>query len=169
MYVDQERLHKWVKASFKAVLLVPKENNEVFNFMAPAIQKLGRLDIKLLTAESDYLLRLNQSLSEMIGELDELETLSYLWVLGAYEIIRTLSGFTKGNNINKVKQSFTRLRIPLAKMEPSRKHKSTDYPIAYPTIHPNYGIAWQVSTDTIISRKDLSDLFLDFLLKPDEP
>jgi hypothetical protein len=70
-------------------------------------------------------------------------TLSYFWVLAAYELVRTLdqrwrTGATtlpdeSGNRVAALKRRMERLRIPVAKMETARRFP-TDSAIAYPTI-----------------------------------
>ena len=96
--------------------------------------------------------------------------LSYLWVLGGYELIRTISqrcqerreilGEELNQRIHKLKGDFERLRIPLAKMEPAWKHTATDSPIAFPAFHKDLGISWRVSEDLYIPRRQLSDSLL---------
>ena len=74
---------------------------------------------------------------EFIYELSEFHTLSYLWVLGVYEIVRSIDeqikkqGIIKDDNVKKeifdTKISFERIRIPLAKYQPARRYKDTDW------------------------------------------
>ena len=96
-------------------------------------------------------------------------TLSYLWVLGAYEVVRTMheravaANDAMAGKIGNVKHRFERVRIPLAKMEPARRHKDTDSPIAYPAIHRDLGIAWQLTADEFVTRRELSDAMLELL------
>jgi len=40
---------------------------------------------------------------------------------------------------------------------------SEDSHIAYPGLHQEYGVAWQLNETTIVSRKELSDAFLEAL------
>lgn len=165
--MEQKRFAKWVKASHGLSKFEP--------FMIPVAQGLGNLDAKLIV-EDDRYLKLPQASRDTIEEsmkLTERFTLSYLWVLGTYELVRTLTqrcrenGNLLGENlvqeIIKLKQDIERLRIPLAKMEPSRRHRKTDAPIAYPTIHNEFGISWRVSQNTYITRREISDNFLSLL------
>src|SRR5207244_6838222 len=81
-------------------------------------------------------------------------TLSYFWVLAAYELVRTLdqrwrTGATtlpdeSGNRVTTLKRRMERLRIPLAKMETARRFP-IDNTIAYPTITRDFGLAWHVA------------------------
>jgi hypothetical protein len=99
-------------------------------------------------------------------------TLSYLWVLGAYEIVRTLDQRTReasagtpspvAERITATKHLFERVRIPLAKFKAARRNPN-DSPIAYPAVSPVHGIAWLVADNSFISRRQLSDAFLALL------
>jgi len=143
-------------------------------FMVPVLQGLARLDCQLILQDARF------------GELSELErgtiqesilltdriTLSYLWVLGAYELVRTLDqrcqadkthlGEPLTQRIRNFKRQMKRLRIPLAKMEPARRNPS-DSPIAFPAISYQYGIAWNIAPDVLISRRELSDALLELV------
>lgn len=96
-------------------------------------------------------------------------TQSYLWVLGAYEIVRVLhersriAGIVRDRRLEGLYRAFTRLRVPLAKFEPAGKHKETDGHIAFPVLNSRYGLAWQVAEDKFIARGELSDSFLEYL------
>ena len=98
--------------------------------------------------------------------------MSYLWVLGAYEAIRTLDQRFRDMNSaaaqrhqasTKLKHLYERQRVPLAKLEPSNRHCATDYAFPRPGIDEGHGIAWEVACDVVISRSQLSDDFLSLL------
>lgn len=157
----------WVKNSHALKKVEP--------FMIPLIQGLGRLDIKLILEDerfNDLRQKDRNTIDEAIRLTDNL-TYSYLWVLGSYELVRTLDqrchkdsnllSNRLGKRIREVKHLFERLRIPLAKMEPSRRHQDTDASVAYPAIHERLGVSWQVSKDVFISRRELSDALLALL------
>ncbi len=165
--MEQKRFSKWVEVSHGLSKIEP--------FMIPIVQGLGNLDAKLIV-EDDRYLKLPKTSRDTIEEsmnLTERFTLSYLWVLGTYELVRTLTqrcretGNLLGENlvqdVIKLKQDIERLRIPLAKMEPSRRHQKSDAPIAYPAIHNEFGISWRVSQSTYIARREISDKFLSLL------
>lgn len=139
--------------------------------MIPVLQGLGRLDCQLIAKDLRFL-QLAQEARDTIHEslrLTERFTLSYLWVLGAYELVRTvdqrcdadvsLLGAELTQSVRSLKHTMERLRMPLAKMEPARKYPS-DSPIAYPRISPTLGVAWQLASDAFISRRELSDALL---------
>ena len=161
-----ERISSWVKNSFAAARFE--------QFLPVTIQMLGRLDCHLI-AEDARFVSLASEVREGIPEalrLNDRFTLSYLWVLGAYEVIRTIHQRVPqvvdldggvASEIVTTKRRFARLRIPLAKMEPARAHEDTDGPIAYPALHPTLGTAWQVAPEAFISRRELSDLLLTVL------
>lgn len=145
------RYHRWVNASHIAAKYEP--------FMVPSIQGLGRLDHDLY--EQDGLLTANPmalSSDSDLGALSYHITMSYLWVLGAYEIIRSMQQRNKEGGLNDEKlaallRKFERLRMPLAKFEPAKRHKKTDSQIAYPALNELYGIAWQVSRRSLYFKR----------------
>jgi hypothetical protein len=153
-------LRRWVNASHALAKLEP--------FMVVVAQGLGRLDISLMAEDRDFVANLEknrESLEENI-KLNVRFTTSYLWVLGAYELVRTICQRQEeqkcdvsgriAKDFRDMKRTFNRLRIPLAKMEPASVHKATDSHIAYPALHREKGISWQVSASMFINRDDLA-------------
>src|SRR5437899_1107037 len=86
------------------------------------IQKLARFEDDIDKLEEDLQTKRNQDIPEVLGEFDRITTYSYLWVLAAYEIIRTLAQKTQNPSIIATKDKFARLRIPFAKLEPQKKY-----------------------------------------------
>jgi hypothetical protein len=162
-----ERFERWIKVSIGLGRFEP--------FMMPLIQNLGRLDDQLCKKDAQIVRTYETQNTDLTDHdfLSEHITLSYLWVLGAYEAIRTLTQQARDLpdeapanvlvRLREAKSRFARLRVPLAKMEPASAHKDTDSHIAYPGVHFQYGIAWQVNETLLISRRELSDLFLETL------
>jgi len=143
--------------------------------MTPVIQSLGRLDAELITKDVAYL-ALPQAEREKVDtsfELTDRVRDSYLWVLGAYEIVRSIDQRRRDNSglvgeaaakiIIDVKHKFERVRIPLAKFEPAKRYSDTDSSVALPGIDRDHGIAWRVSEDVFITRRELSDAFMELL------
>jgi len=167
-----DRLNNWINCSLKL--------SKIDHFMVPILQGLGYLDIELIDYE-DKLLKLEPSNKKAEKEIidDSIRltksfTYSYLWVLGSYELVRTIDqkcrensnllGENLNNKIKELKIKFERIRIPLAKMEPAKRYKETDYRIAYPTIKvPGNRLGWRISENEYIVRKELSDDLLDVL------
>ena len=160
------RTERWVRASFATVRFE--------QVMCMTIQSLGRIDVSLIEGDELFIANFEinrNSLNENL-KLNDRFTLSYLWVLGSYEVVRTICQCIKENRngiseemagkFESLKKEFNRLRVPLAKMEASSAHKSTDSHFAYPAINTR-GIAWQVSQDVLITRRDLSDQLLETL------
>lgn len=157
--MDNTRLQRWVRASHALASIEP--------FMVLTVQGLGKIDAELFHRDQQYRefkIENNTTVEEGI-DLTGPIILSYLWVLGAYEVIRTVNQRFKAigelsapNYIRsqELKKLFERIRIPLAKLEPSNRHKKTDSSIAYPALTPAHGIAWQISENHIISRGELS-------------
>ena len=142
--------------------------------MIPLIQGLGRFDCHLIHEEARFA-ALNQEQSSSARErtlLTDRVTLSYFWVLAAYELVRTLdqrwrTGATTlpdefGSRITALKRRMERLRIPLVKLETARRFP-TDSAFAYPTITRDFGVAWHIAQDTYVTRRELSDQLLNFL------
>lgn len=161
MALEITRFERWIKTSFAVAKYEP--------FMTPSIQGLGKLDALLIKNDEGILKSAPQNHGS-IGLTDQF-TQSWLWVLGGYEIVRTISKYTKKptdlqddvcSKIMETKKSFARIRMPLAKFEAEKNHK-TDSPMAYPVLNTYKGIAWQVAPDCIITRRDLSDELLGML------
>jgi len=143
--------------------------------MMPLVQQLGKLDVRLIEADAVWTPRfVNEKLSEEdSASLHEHITLSYLWVLGAYEFVRTLCQRVEDddpktpaavrNKITDVRNRFERVRVPLAKMEKSRRFRDVDGAVAYPGMRRGFGVAWRLNENTWISRRELSDALLEVL------
>jgi hypothetical protein len=164
--MDDERFTKWIQAS--------QGLNHIEEFMIVVLQGLGRLDCQLISQDERFG-QLPEKERGTVQEsilLSDRTTLSYLWVLGAYELVRALDERCHSDTsllsdslmqqIRSTKHQIERLRIPLAKMEPAKRH-ATDSPIAYPALSLERGIAWQLGSDIYISRRDLSDSLLQLV------
>ncbi len=165
--MQHERYSRWVKAS--------PATGPFEHFMMVVVQGLGRLDCQLIQEDSRYCSlpeAQQQTIAESIKTSDRF-TLSYLWVLGAYELVRTMDQRVRDKTslisaslpqrLSELKRAFKRVRIPLAKMEPAKAHKDTDSPIAFPALHSEQGISWQLTRTDFVSRRELSDALLGFL------
>lgn len=165
------RLERWRRASLSTAR---------FNRNMPAtLQGLGLLDCELLVRDSQLVT--NQTpfqIDENPMYLARHLTLSYLWILGAYEIVRSMAQqmrinskqeIAEGSTFSMLLRTFERLRIPLAKFEASNRTARTDFPIAYPALDPMTGISWEVASDVYISRTSLSDELLDYLDRSNTP
>lgn len=163
---DNERNKRWVAASIGL--------RRVEEFMIPTVQGLGLLDCRL-TPEDDRFERLSeeeQSTFEESMMLTERFMLSSLWVMGAYELVRTIDQRAREDSIfvvgevaecvKHLKRELERIRMPLAKMETADRFPG-DYPIPQLYRMPGYGVAWRVSEDVLFSRLKLSDGLLNLL------
>ncbi|MGB6603011.1 MAG: hypothetical protein WBE65_01765 [Steroidobacteraceae bacterium] len=168
MLNPEERAERWLKVSIGLARFEER--------MWPLLLQLGRIDVRLIQADETWSDRfLDGGLSGEDGaNLHEHITLSFLWVLGAYEFVRTLCARVKTDAIEKtpeevrnvllqVKHRFARVRIPLAKMEPASAFAGEDWPIAYPGLKRGVGVAWQLNPSTAITRRELSDVLLEAL------
>ena len=110
----------------------------------------------------------------LMGDLSQHFTQAYLWVLGAYEIVRTISQFsdkaentalsTHKDEIRALKHKFELVRMPLAKFEASRKNPD-GYTFAWPIVDKQKGTGWLISEGSYITRRELSDEFLELMKK----
>lgn len=86
---------------------------------------------------------------------------STVWVLVAYEVVRTLHarlGTAAPPSLIATKETLGRVRVPLVKLEPAKRFRKTDLNWPDTLIHPQLGAAWQPTPGTVISRDDLSRL-----------
>jgi hypothetical protein len=149
-------------------------------FLIPITQGLGKIDAELREWEAENLkeqsTRQNGSLELKMLEFNDKLIQSHLWVLGIYEVIRTLSQKTKNNpqvfgdainqKIAKTKHDLEIIRIPLAKLEPRRLKDCTA--LALPVVFPDLGFGWRINSEApgpeiAISRQELADEVLDLL------
>ena len=82
--MPDDRFQRWVDASSAAGAIEP--------FMIPLVQGLGRFDCHLINEDARFA-ALNQEQSSSSHESTRLAdrlTLSYFWVLAAFELVRTL-------------------------------------------------------------------------------
>lgn len=164
--MDDDRYNRWKRASFALITSEP--------FLAQTVQALGKIDASLYEKDARYreIRARNDAAPGEWEQLTDSVTLAYLWVLGAYEVVRTIDqrlregdpGNTgKDSQSKAVKRSFGRVRVPLAKLEAASGHKSTDTGFAYPTLNATHGLGWTVADGVVISRGELSTQFLEFL------
>ncbi|HIF9218059.1 TPA: hypothetical protein ACX6QF_003603 [Photobacterium damselae] len=160
--IDSERYKRWVDASPVV--------QEFDDFMMVTLQGLGKLDARLVVEDANFLA--TGKPSNPFGDLSDHITQSYLWVLGAYEIVRSLDQRAREDerfypeykdNLQRLKHSFERIRIPLAKFEAARRHRDTDSHIAYPGFNYATGVSWRVAENTWVDRRVLSDEMLVLL------
>lgn len=168
MCLDDGRLSRWLDASYHLDL------NELY--LVVMIQGLGRLDCALIEKEN-VLLSQQSEMTRSIDfsfQLEDQFALSALWVFGAYELVRTLDqqahvaferraiSVSMKDALNELKRKFERVRVPLAKLEPSRRFKDKDFRVATAELG-QLGVRWKVSEGTHIDRRELADSFLGFL------
>jgi hypothetical protein len=167
--MDFERFERWVTCSRRIA--------KIGTDLQSIILSLGRLDSKLITTDRGLLKILPQDpndpqLIKIAVDIGEHLTFSYLWILGIYEFVRTLDARCRSNpeifgaeinkKINNLKNYLSRLRVPLAKLQPEEHHISTDYGIAFPAIGGE-SVGWIISPDTILYRQRFSNKLLHLL------
>ena len=165
-HFDGDRNVRWVKCTecINNTRIILKCN----------IQGLGRLDSSLIV-DDNYLMNNKPFKVNPFGDLSNHYTLSYLWVLGAYELVRTLYQYSYSKDreklnsntvvLDKLKSEFAELRVPLAKHE--KKGNKAIKVIPFPAFTYEFGTSWLISSDRYISRRELSDKMLSAFEKMD--
>ena len=116
---QKPRFERWISASFVTA--------KYQSFLPVTVQGLGFLDEELFQKDQLIIQCIGLGLSdEELMTFSRHITLSYLWVLGAYEVIRVLKDRCKelkspDAEVIKIHERFRRLRIPLAKLEAPRE------------------------------------------------
>jgi len=171
MKFDYSRYETWVTVSMR---WMREEKDRV---IPSRIQGLGLIDAKLYGINK-YDIKDKQDklvVDEFnIPNHDYVNINSYLWVIGVYELFRMIDQRLRENEnlaqadsikaINYAKKQFQRIRIPLAKLEPSKLFKNTDYDV--PKLGADeHQLSWKVNDNLIIHYRDLSDLAISTLRK----
>jgi hypothetical protein len=154
----KERSREWVQLSLRIA--------ELEEPLAVLTQQLGRLDADLSTEAPRVMAvhRSQQPTPEAAGmALMDHSAFAVLWVFGTYELIRTLDqrlrAMGREDLVAELRESkllLERVRIPLAKVEPARRHEATDAPWPGMAVHRELGVGWRVAPDTLIPRDQLS-------------
>ena len=143
-------------------------------FMAIFTQNLGHRDHDLSVREYEYARnRAAGRASEDSVDLTKLWLDACMFVMCLYEVVRSmderiredaeLSRSPAAQICRETKQLFERVRIPLAKFQPAKRHQSTDYAVAVPGMAEDRSVAWEVADGVVISRRTLSGAFLEAL------
>ncbi len=168
--MDKDRYEEWVKRSFRWVRDLNRDLG-----LPHHVQLLGIVDAEIwgLRRENFF----SESGTPIKDEhgilvLERAQISAHLWVFGIYEYVRMLAQRISENpllatddaiaKIKETKLLFTRVRIPLAKLEPADRHQETDYAVALPGVGPN-GLGWKINDSLIIYQEELSDAFLAML------
>lgn len=164
--MDHERYQRWLLAS-RALLFI--ESALFFT-----VQALGRIDAQLYQRDKRYgeIRVKNDGTGDEWQQINESAELAYLWVLGSYEVIRTLDQRFRESSVQfehlrafskPAKHQFERVRIPLAKLEAPKAKKFSERTIAHPALTAAHGLAWVLAPGEVVARTELSDHFLSFL------
>jgi len=157
-----DRYTRWKRASYAL--------SGIEHSLVLTVQWLGRLDIQHLKEDRRYLDLSVQARStdvEMYRFSDHY-TMSYLWVLEAYGVLRTIDRCVRSDRallppdiylmIRSTEEVFAKLQL-----EPVRKGAASDACIFSPVLNRKFGVGWQVSPAVVLTRRELSDGFLDVL------
>ncbi|MDH4209440.1 MAG: hypothetical protein OEV76_11245 [Anaerolineae bacterium] len=172
MTLEQSRRDCWRDISWQSFWFQHDLNELVW-----LLQMLGRHDVILyeyeclLNSDAENI-QAGRPTPAVDDLLNEMVWNAYTWVLAAYELVRTINQRLRVADPNAditskskvLKDALARLRVPLAKFEPAQKHGHTDYKFPQGCIVFGRGLCWAVSTDVVMSRMELSDSLVGFLL-----
>jgi hypothetical protein len=158
-HFSAERYRRWINCSF----VFQSIRQIYFNILY-----LSKIDIKIIYQES---LAPSKILLLHSHELEEQVYLSQMWVLGAFEVVRTIDQWNREGNyfsskthipIKNIKKKLELVRVPLTKLEAPHRAPSQLSTIL-PARHPELGMSWLVDfdPDVWISRRELSDQMLE--------
>lgn len=163
--MDRERYEDWVRVSFRWVRGPDRDTGLPHHIQTLGIEDAELRDIR----KNDFYDDQGKPLEDEFGILllERWQIRAHLWVLGAYELVRMISERVRKDpslttdvaieKIHETKRQLERVRVPLAKLEPSRRNALTDFPVAYAGISSE-GLAWKVAEGVVITQRQLSDL-----------
>ena len=167
MIFDEGRYSRWRHASYGLYQIEPE--------LVQTVQTLGRIDSDLFARDGRYreIRETGNGTAEEWREMAEHSApMSYLWVLGTYEVVRTLDEMFRDVEkypaqqplgSKQLKHVFERVRIPLAKLKPANRYRDTDNRFAAPALILGRGLGWTIADGVSIARGELSTQFLEFL------
>ncbi len=173
--MNETRKDDWVRASYSLRL---------FDLLLVGnAQGLGLVDLDLLE-EFPTLKIDSQAQDDKLKKLRHC-TLSELWVIGAYELIRLVKDLSSKKaevfsvetikEIGKVKKIFEEVRTPLVKFKKNGRSQSLYSGVPWFTFHPSRGYGFKLyflkkdKVETrVIYRITLSDSLLNLLKKLEE-
>jgi hypothetical protein len=168
--MKKDRYSEWVNNSFSLI--------HIESLLVGNVQGLGLSDVELI---KEFLnLKVDSQLEEEHLKKLRHTTLSELWVMGAYELVREIDEITSRikneiskESIMKIKETltrFTQVRIPLAKFKKYGQNIPFSGVISKYDFNKNKGLGWNIifsdkkKIETkIFYRKDLADSLLDLL------
>ena len=164
---------RWVRASHVLRGAGPDPLAGLLTYQA---QACGRLDVKLRELDREYGSRRFLDATTVDPGLSDYMDLSRLWVMDAYELVRTLDECVSEGmwvppdpivkELPPLKRALAEVRIPLAKFE--RAGSSRGRPgdlIPWPTMSAIEGAGWDIGGDQrhIVGRQALADALLGTL------
>lgn len=168
-----DRMIRWLVGAYKL--------GAYHGGFAESLRGLGRLDCALKSADRFFYNYMNGG-GEIGKPVDNIffdfPLLSNLWMMGMYEVLRTLSQILRNDEklgkahpatdeVSLLKIRFERVRIPLAKFERASRFP-TDYEYISQFQGGPDGWGWVVDAKTVIYRNDLADEVLNLFDKFDD-
>lgn len=163
--METDRKSKWIDNSIGLM--------HIEMLLVGNAQGLGILDVELI--EEFPKLKINSQLDEdRLRKLRHI-TLSELWVMGAYELVRLINDINKKRNFLKenareelkiVLTNFTNIRIPLTKFQKQGEKRLYSKIATKNLFDSDKGIGWSLydgKEKEVVYRRDLGDLLLKLL------
>lgn len=166
--MENNRYSEWIENSF-AVRFIDL-------LLVGNVQGIGLLDTELINEFPKIKVNF-QSEEDRIKKLRYI-TLSELWIMGAYELIRLMRDIILNNDmflketkteLKKVLNTFAEVRIPLVKFQERRNNRLYSG-ITQPKFDSVKGIGWEIIISNkegvntkVIYRNDLGNNFLELL------
>lgn len=175
--VEEARFLRWAKA---AQVLRDVDPPELGGALSRNAFALGRWDVRLRHADEEQSWtepdpRWFVSGSHPMDHADHL-ALSRMWVLDAYELLRTIDGAVRSGawspsdplpaDIKLVKQRLAGLRVPLAKYEPAGRsgRAVAGDAVPFPVYIPGRGAGWSLGkSPEMVTRGYLGEQVLELL------
>lgn len=159
---NYERYSLWVSVSLSWA------RNDPEWVTVTRIQGLGIIDAELYDINR---YDVEEVLENNLTVYDHVNIKSYLWILGAYELLRMMDQRIRETPeiadenattyINQAKKEFERIRVPLAKLEKARRFHDD---FAVPKLGADEEeLGWQINENEIIYYRYLSDIVIDTL------
>lgn len=169
--MPESRIKRWVSASH--AIAWSYGVSQIGTSLLTIVQQLGFLDCRLRERDAMYVAAPIPTPTEAeLLDSNEHVTLSYLWVLGAFELIRTLEEKHRKERtspkelrraLKATLEFLSEIRVPLAKMVPDKRHWKCGWPVAFPVFVQGIGVGWRLSSTAWVSRHELGDAVLHCL------
>lgn len=126
---------------------------------------LGTVDCELRDSEPFQAISQETERPEMIFYTMGMYFKSSMWLLGAYELVRSVDEYLGGKNkrVTSTKRTLGSFRMPAAKYQKQGTSKNPERLIARPGLSVDGYVGWVVGDSDFVTRHDLGDAVLETL------